>query len=290
MGEAHRISTWISAIIARVAGKKIVFWTHGIYGNEGYFKRKFRVNFYRLANVLFLYGKHGVKQLTAAGIPKNKLFVINNSLDVQGQLQTIRKFQVEDLKLLRKSLCKDGDKLVVFVGRLEKAKRLDLLLNAVFILKNKSLKIKVVLIGNGNAFRELYDLANKLGILNAVIFYGSCYDDSVVLPILTVSDICVSPGEVGLTAMHSLICGTPVITHDDFSNQMPEFEAIKAGRSGVFFRKGCAEDLAAKISFCLDSVDKGEINEESCREVIKDEYTPEFQRSVFIEAVMPLFS
>jgi len=32
-----------------------------------------------------------------------------------------------------------------------------------------------------------------------------------------------------------MIYGTPVITHDDFDQRKPEFEAIQAGLTGAFF-------------------------------------------------------
>lgn len=50
------------------------------------------------------------------------------------------------------------------------------------------------------------------------------------------ADLCVSPGNVGLTAMHSLVFGCPVITHNCFEWQMPEFEAIQPGITGDFLR------------------------------------------------------
>lgn len=289
-GEAHRLSTWISAIVARVAGKKVAFWTHGIYGNEGFFKRKIRTWFYQLAHVLLVYGEHGKRQLSKAGLPANRLFVINNSLDVDAQLAVVRSFSEGKLAALRNRYCQKHERLLVFVGRLEESKRLDLLLHALSHMKSKGIAVRGLLIGDGTMKGQLQALTYELGVARDVIFYGECYEEEVVLPLLAVSDICVSPGEVGLTAMHALVCGTPVITHDDFSNQMPECEAIKVGESGGFFRRGDAEDLAEKLCACLSAIEKGEITSESCRKIIQNKYTPEFQRSVFYEAIRPLFS
>ena len=46
-----------------------------------------------------------------------------------------------------------------------------------------------------------------------------------------------TPGNVGLTAIHALSFGCPVITHNQFPYQNPEFEAIKPGITGDFFKK-----------------------------------------------------
>ena len=47
--------------------------------------------------------------------------------------------------------------------------------------------------------------------------------------------------------MHSMVFGTPCITHNDFPYQMPEFEAIKEGETGSFFKRDDINDLAKCI-------------------------------------------
>ena len=49
------------------------------------------------------------------------------------------------------------------------------------------------------------------------------------------SDLTVSPGNIGLTAIHSLSYGTPVCSHSNFNNQMPESEAIINFEKWFFF-------------------------------------------------------
>ena len=57
------------------------------------------------------------------------------------------------------------------------------------------------------------------------------------------SDLCVIPGNVGLSAMHAFSVGLPVISHDNFDIQMPEFEAIIDSKTGSFYKHGNIEDL-----------------------------------------------
>ncbi|GAB2889642.1 hypothetical protein GCM10027180_19670 [Microbulbifer echini] len=289
-GEAHRISTWLSVILAKAFGKKVVFWTHGIYGNEKGVKRIIRTCFYRLADALLLYGEHGRKQLERAGLPADKLFVINNSLDVNAQRKLIGTYGIENLQNIKYQYCDNPERLLVFVGRLEKSKRLDLLIRAVALLKTRGVAVKALLIGEGSARDELCGVAWGMDVSERIIFYGECYRDEEVLPLLAAADICVSPGEVGLTAMHALVCGTPVITHDDFPNQMPEFEAVIPGYSGAFFRNDDVYDLADKIQGCFLDMDSGRITAENCRAIIDTHYTPEFQRAVFYKAITPLLA
>ena len=82
--------------------------------------------------------------------------------------------------------------------------------------------------------------------------YGPCYEEEELGEIFYNSAICVSPGNVGLTAIHSLTFGCPVITHGNFSHQGPEFEAIKEGITGSFFKENDKNDLTSKIKFWID--------------------------------------
>lgn len=61
------------------------------------------------------------------------------------------------------------------------------------------------------------------------------------------ADVCVSPGNVGLTAIHSLTYGCPVITHNNFPFQGPEFESIIQGKTGDFFQENDVNSLADTI-------------------------------------------
>ena len=77
--------------------------------------------------------------------------------------------------------------------------------------------------------------------------YGPCYDDLLLGELFYNANVCVSPGNIGLTAIHSLSFGCPIITHGNFPYQGPEFEAIRPGITGDFFQQGNIEDLARTI-------------------------------------------
>ena len=95
------------------------------------------------------------------------------------------------------------------------------------------------------------------------------------------ADLCVSPGNVGLTAMHSMVFGTPVITHNCFKYQMPEFEAIRLGETGDFFEYNDSHSLAATISHWFQiKQDKRDEVRVACYQEIDNEWTPEFQMDV----------
>jgi glycosyltransferase involved in cell wall biosynthesis len=131
-------------------------------------------------------------------------------------------------------------------------KRLDLLLEALALLKQQSRCYNVVLIGNGECRDLLERRTDELGIRNNVWFYGASYDEKKNAELLFNADLCVSPGNIGLTAMHSMMFGCPCITNNDFDCQMPEFEAVHEGITGAFFKSGDINSLAEAIDLWFD--------------------------------------
>ena len=112
-------------------------------------------------------------------------------------------------------------------------------------------------------------------------FFGQTYDELTISNLIYNATVCVSPGNVGLTAIHSMVYGTPVITHNDFPSQMPEFEAVIAGKTGDFFIKDNEEDLGRVIKkWTSPNVDREEVRKE-CYRIIDERYNPIFQISVF---------
>jgi N-acetylglucosamine-6-phosphate deacetylase len=74
-----------------------------------------------------------------------------------------------------------------------------------------------------------------------------------------------------------MVYGTPVITHSDFKNQMPEFESIQTGVTGAFFKKDNIDSLADMIIYWkLQHFDREKVRL-ACFEMIDNYYNPKFQ-------------
>ena len=98
----------------------------------------------------------------------------------------------------------------------------------------------MVIIGDGQEREKLEKLSRQLDV--KTWFYGACYDDVQTAQLIYDADICVSPGNVGLTAMHVMSFGTPVITHSNFVNQMPPFlNGLKIINQGYIQEKNATE-------------------------------------------------
>ena len=281
LGETKSLSTWLFCIKARLfyPKKQVYFWSHGWYGKESGLERMIKKALFKLPNGgLFLYGNFARDLMIKEGFNPEKLFVIHNSLDYDKQI-IIRK-QLEPKSIYQEHFGNNYPNLF-FVGRLTPIKKLDMILRAIALLKERGQNYNVTFIGGGEKKDELEDLSRQLRLEENVWFYGPCYDEKVLGEMIFNADLCVSPGNVGLTAMHTMVFGTPVLTHNDFSHQMPEFEAIKEGKTGAFFKYGDINSLAEKISLWFESkADERDAVRQACMAEIDNNWTPYYQLEV----------
>ena len=169
------------------------------------------------------------------GFDKNKLHVIYNSLNYQEQLKIRSRLEKNSVY---KNYFDNDHPVLLFIGRLTKIKKLNMLIEALDLSIRDNKFFNLILIGDGKERQDLEAIVKKLGLERHVWFYGACYDEYIIGELIYNAYLCISPGNIGLTAIHSLTFGTPCITHNNFKSQMPEFEAIKESINWkVFHRK-----------------------------------------------------
>lgn len=281
LGDTHSISTWLFCINARLLHpkKKLYFWSHGWYGKETRTERIIKNVLFKLPNGgTFLYGNYARNLMIKEGFNPNKLFVIHNSLAYDEQAATRQQLTVNPF--YQEHFNNDFPNLF-FVGRLTSVKKLDMILKAMRQLEDKGRHYNLTFVGGGEKKEELESLTRELKLEKRVWFYGPCYDEKSLGEMIYNADLCVSPGNVGLTAIHTMMFGTPVLTHDDFPHQMPEFEAIREGITGAFFKYGDTDALAEVIARWFDkNGDKREEIRQACMKEIDEHWTPQFQIEV----------
>ncbi len=229
LGEMNIISTWIAAVISKLRQKEVIFWSHGLYGKEKAFKAFFRRLFYSLADQHLAYENKGKNRMVEKGFDPQKIHVVYNSLDYEHQLRLFKKLETQ-VKQKKNEL-----PTLFFIGRLTRQKKIDLLIQAAIALNKKSPKYQLLIVGDGPERPGLEDLAKPLMDKGLIRFEGAVYDEACIASLIYNADLCISPGNIGLTAIHALSYGTPVATHDNFQNQMPEAGAVRDFENGFFF-------------------------------------------------------
>lgn len=279
LGDSRSVSTWLFLLLAKfLPHKKVYLWSHGIYGKESFLQMFIKKIIFGLANGIFLYNNYSKKLMIDKGFNSKKLYVIHNSLNYETQINLRNSIIPSNIY---KQHFNNNNNNLIFIGRLTKVKKLDMLLNAVKLLKERGENYNITFIGNGIEKVTLEHQCKELGLENNVWFYGACYDEHTNAELIYNADLCVAPGNVGLTAIHTMVFGTPVLTHDDFKWQMPEFEAIIPGKTGNFFKKDHTIDLAEKIGLWFELyANSREIVRKFCYNEIDSSWTPKFQIEV----------
>ena len=249
-GDTYCINFWIFLLFSVFTKKRIHLWTHGAYGNEGAVKKFTMTTKMKIATTTLLYGEYAKKIITKWGVNPDKLFLVYNSLAYDEQIrlrETIKATSVYSDHF------KNSNFNLIFTGRLTMAKKLDYIIEAMALLKERGLNCNVTFVGDGPMKEIIEKKAQEKGLSDNIWLYGACYDEKILSELIYNADLCVSPGFVGLTAMHAMSFGTPVISHDNFPKQAPEFEAIERGETGDFFVENDIKSLSDVIQHWIDT-------------------------------------
>lgn len=163
-------------------------------------------------------------------------------------------FQPMDKATAREKLGLAGEKIVLFVGRIDPLKGIDKLLCSMSLIKNLG-KVRLVIVGgdeNSNPEQEkLKKLARELNIGGSIDFRGLVKQEQ--LPYFySAADVCVVPSyyeSFGLVPLESLACGTPIVATDvgDLKN------IIRHGETGYILADNSPEELANGIALQISS-------------------------------------
>lgn len=274
-GQPYSISDWILLVKNKIKKKHTYLWNHGLYGKENFIKRLiFKIQLKFIAGY-FVYGEYAKKMMIKRGFDKNKIHVIYNSLNYSKSKEIRNKLKHTNVF---KEYFKNDSPNIIFIGRLTKVKKLNMLIEVQKKLIDEGLRFNLVFVGDGDIKGELEGLVKELKQQQNVWFYGSCYDEIKISELIYNADLCISPGNIGLTAIHSLSYGTPAITHNNFKYQMPEFESIIEGKTGSFFMENSINSLKETIhAWLTKNPYKSERIVGDCFYVIDNFYNPDYQ-------------
>ncbi len=163
-------------------------------------------------------------------------------------------FRPLDQQQARKRLGLNGEKVFLYVGRLEPLKGMELLLHTAAQMDSCDEMRVLVVGGDANGGQEvdrLKSLAKKLNVEDMFDFVGRV--DQEDLPLYyNAADVCVVPSyyeSFGLAALESMACGTPVVA----ARVGGLSTIVQHGRTGFLKSWRCPEAFANSLEMIISS-------------------------------------
>lgn len=258
----RNISVWAAIAKARARRLGVVLFGHGVSKNDSWMRRSVRNALGGMGDCLLVYSESVRSRLLDEGFDPQRVFVAPNSVD-QTDIQRARLdwlARPDDLAAFRREHKLDeGGPVLIFCARLEPLRRLDLLLDAMPRVAERHPGVRLIVIGGSKdaAFEaELRAKATGLGALaERVRFLGAIYGEPSLAPWFLSSDLMVFPSHMGLSVLHAMGYGVPVLTCDNASRHGPEFDVIQNAFDPGVERPNGATFADADLDALVDRLD-----------------------------------
>ena len=245
------LSTWAILIARRLSGRRTFLWGQcGRFGDRS-LKRRVQETMNGLATGLLVYGENEAVAATQLGLSPRRVTVINNAthsnrdvLDAQDDAA-----QLARAKDAAASAQHEGLLRLLFVGRLNHDKHLDVLLRAAEKLKVQYPGLVIDLIGDGDARADLRAEFHQ----DWVRFHGWVYDTDELDEYFRSATFVCSPFHMGLLAIDALRAGTPVLVPDNPMNGS-EVEALTPMVNAVRFPPGEEDGIVDAVGRWFSAV------------------------------------
>lgn len=259
---------------ARKRGVGTVVWGHGFSKRESAKRLAFRDSVATKADAAVFYNNaaaEAFRQRNPDYLARGGgVFVAINSLD-QTEIQRARTDWLgreTELAAFKSKHGLDAGPVAIFVSRLLEENRVEMLLEAT----EKIDGLTAVVIGKGPDKARLESIADRLGISRRVRFPGAIYGEDAIAPWYLSSQVFVYPVNIGLSAMHALGYGVPIVTSDNIAGHNPEIEAVEDGVNAILYKDGDVSAMAEAIRALTGNPDKQLTFSEAARRTVTERF------------------
>jgi 1,2-diacylglycerol 3-alpha-glucosyltransferase len=142
--------------------------------------------------------------------------------------------------------------IFLYVGRIEKDKRIDVLLHALACLKRDDIQLAIA--GRGSASEYYQTLAGSLNLDGRIRFTGFVPKEDLHV-LLNSVDVFTMPSDaelLSLASLEAMACGRPVL----LANAVALPELVSPGVNGYLFKPNDAEDAAHYMGLLADQPER----------------------------------
>lgn len=166
---------------------------------------------------------------------------------------------------------------VSYMGRLGSIKNVRVIIYAIALLAEKGLRLKTIIIGDGEERKNLLKLAHKLGVTDIMTFTGRVSEERK-FRYLKSSRIFVLPSEregFSIATMEAMACGNvPIVAKPPFAEVFGVSHFVKDNYNGLYFPLNDSHNLAEKIEKLVrDPVLYNRLKDNSVKEAEKYDWS-----------------
>ena len=256
------LSNWGAAAWMRARGRPVVGWGLGAPGVEGPAKFVWQAWARRLDGAI-AYSRRGAAEFARAGLSQERVWIAPNAVSAAPG------------PIARREPTAERAARVIYVGRLQARKRVDLLLEAAASLDPPP---EVWIVGDGPARKDLEGKATSLKVHSR--FYGSL-QGAALEALLDEADLFVLPGTGGLAVQQAMARGLPVIAAEGDGTQ----EDLVSPENGWLVPPGDGRALAESLREALADPRRLRVMGEASHRLARERFNLDAMVDVFVRAL-----
>lgn len=253
------LTTWAILIVRKLCRRRTFLWGNcGGFGDRSVKRRVLEI-MNRLATGVLVYGDNEAIAAGQYGLDHRRIHVVNNA--THSNVDVLNRgdgpSQLQRALAAARHAKQDGILRILFVGRLNENKRLEVLLRAGSLLRRSYPQLVIDIIGDGDMRETLREKFPQ----EWVRFHGWVYDTEELNKYFMEATFVCSPFHMGLLAIDALRAGTPVLVPDNPMNGS-EVEALTPLNS-VRFPAGDAQGIVEAVHVWFATVEVLDVAEYS---------------------------
>ena len=216
-------------------GPRIAFWGHGrsFAADPTSVSERLKAWASRRAHWWFAYSSVSSGIVTALGFEPDRITVVNNSIDTATLREQLDAVDEARLATLRDQIGLSPGPVGLFLGTLRSDKGLGVLVEAGRRIRDAHDGFSLLVVGSGPLEDEVRQWAEQESWLH---YLGPRYGSDRA-ELLSLADLMLLPGAVGLVVLDAIVAGTPLITSRE-SPHGPEIGYLRDGSNGLLVANG----------------------------------------------------
>lgn len=233
-------------------GPKLAFEGHGRNfqsSNKNNLKELFKQTYIRQVDWWFAYNELSAQIVKDAGFPSTRLTDTQNSIDMEELIKAHQSMRKQNIISMRREFGLGMGPIGVFCGAMYKEKRMDFLVNACRLIKEKVSDFEMIFIGDGPDST----IVSQAALTMPWIHYVGPKFDTEKVKYLKMGNILLMPGLVGLVILDSFALQIPLVT-TKYHGHSPEIIYLKNDTNGIITEDNFDDYVSKTVNLLGDPV------------------------------------